>query len=125
MHRRRKIMSVHGAHQLIDATVSAWQGVTAHPHRFGGTEYRLGGREIGHVHGDPLVDIPFPTKARNEIVAAGQAAPHHVLPDSGWVSFYIREPADVERAIALLRRTYDLAVKLQARERPQGARHAM
>lgn len=87
-------MSVRGAGQTIKTTVSDWEGITAHAHRFGGTEYRLGSREIGHVHGDGLVDIPFPTKVRNEIVAAGQAAPHHVLPDSGWVSFYIREPED-------------------------------
>ena len=25
--------------------------------------------------------------------------PHHILPESGWVSFYLREPADVARAI--------------------------
>ncbi len=29
-----------------------WPGVTAHPHRFGGMEYRLGKRELGHIHGD-------------------------------------------------------------------------
>ena len=103
-------MSVRGAGQTIKTNVSAWEGITAHAHRFGGTEYRLGDREIGHVHGDGLVDIPFPTKVRNEIVAAGQAAPHHVLPESGWVSFYIREPGDVERAISLLRRSYEIAL---------------
>jgi predicted DNA-binding protein (MmcQ/YjbR family) len=58
-----------------------------------------------------MVDIPFPKKVRDEVVAAGQAKPHHVLPESGWVSFYIREPADIERVIALLRRSFELAVK--------------
>lgn len=103
-------MSIRGAGNTIKTTVSAWEGITAHAHRFGGTEFRLGKREIGHVHGDGLVDIPFPAKVRNEIVEAGQAQPHHVLPGSGWVSFYIREPVDVERAIALLRRSYEIAV---------------
>lgn len=114
-------MSVRGAGQTIKTTVSAWEGITAHAHRFGGTEYRLGSREIGHVHGDGLVDIPFPTKVRNEIVAAGEAASHHVLPDSGWVSFYIREPEDVERAIALLRRSYEVAVSHRTRPRAEDA----
>lgn len=104
-------MSVRGAQEQITKAVLSWDGVTAHPHRFGGTEYRLGRREIGHIHGDRLVDIPFPTKMRNEIVAAGRAQPHHVLPDSGWISFYLREPADVERAIALLRQSFELAIK--------------
>ena len=72
-------MAVHGARQKIHAAVSSWPGVTAHPHRFGGTEYRLSKRELGHIHGDHLVDIPFPKKVRDEIIAAGRAEPHHVL----------------------------------------------
>ena len=107
-------MSVRGAGRQIRTAVSAWEGIAAHPHRFGGTEYRLGDREIGHVHGDGLVDIPFPTKVRHELVATGQAVPHHVLPESGWVSFYLRDPVDVEKAIALLRRSYEIALDQRA-----------
>ncbi|MGH2605797.1 MAG: luciferase family protein, partial [Anaerolineales bacterium] len=44
-------MSVRGAGEEIRTLVIEWPGVTAHPHRFGGTEYRLGRREFGHVHG--------------------------------------------------------------------------
>jgi hypothetical protein len=29
------------------------------------------------MHGDWLVDTPFATRVRNEIVAAGRAEPHH------------------------------------------------
>src|SRR5512140_2490854 len=96
-------MPVHGARERIHQAILQWPGVTAHPHRFGGTEYRLGKRELGHIHGDRLVDIPFPRKVRDEIVAAGRARPHHILPESGWVSFYLTTPADVEKAIELLR----------------------
>ena len=110
-------MSVRGAGETIKTTVSTWEGITAHAHRFGGIEYRLEQREIGHVHGDGLVDIPFPTKVRNEIVSAGQAQPHHVLPESGWVSVYLRTPQDVERAIGLLRRSYEIAVLQKTRAR--------
>jgi hypothetical protein len=60
-------MSVHGARQKIHEAVSSWPGVTAHPHRFGGTEYRLGKRELGRIHRDQLVDIPFPRKVRDEM----------------------------------------------------------
>ena len=76
----------------------------------GGVEFKLGSREIGHVHGDSLADVPLPKRDRDELVASGQAEPHHVLPQSGWVSFYIKAPADIDRAIGLLRRSYDLAV---------------
>lgn len=85
----------------------SWKGVTAHPHRFGGVEFRLGHREIGHLHGDRLADLPFPTRIRNELIAAGRAVPHHVLPESGWVSVYIRSEEDATRVIELFRLNYD------------------
>ena len=97
--------------KVIREQVLSWPGITDHPHRFGGREFLLGKREIGHIHGDDLVDIPLPTKVRNEVVASGKAQPHHVLLDSGWVSLYLREPADVETAVELLRLSYELAAK--------------
>lgn len=96
--------------QIVD-TLLAWDGIEAHPHRFGGTEFRIGRREIGHIHGDSLVDIPFPKKVRDEIVAAGEAQPHHILPETGWVSFYLKENGDVQKAIDLLKRSYEIALK--------------
>jgi hypothetical protein len=91
----------------ISEAVLSWPGVTARPHRFGGTEYRLGKVELGHVHGDRLADLPFPRKVRDELVAAGRVQPHHVLPDSGWVCRRIRQPEDADKVIALLRLNYD------------------
>lgn len=104
-------MSVKGAGEKIKEAVLSWEHVEAFPHRFGGTEYRIGRRELGHVHGDDLVDIPFPKKVRDEIVANGIAEPHHVLPGSGWISFYLQEAPDIEKAIRLFRRSYDIAMK--------------
>ncbi len=102
-------MSVSGAQETITRAVTAWNGVTAQPHRFGGVEYVMGRREIGHIHGDHLVDIPFPKKVRDEIVHQGRAQAHHILPESGWVSFYLRQPEDVDRAITLLAESYEIA----------------
>ena len=104
-------MSVTGAAAAVAEALGAWEGIEAHPHRFGGTEYRLGRREIGHMHGDHLVDIPFPRRIRDEIVSSGRALPHHILPDTGWVSLYLHQPEDIAQAIALLRQSYELAVK--------------
>ena len=108
-------MSVKGAQRSITEAVTSWPGVTSHPHRFGGVEYGIGQREIGHIHGDHLVDIPFPKKVREEIVADGRAQPHHILPETGWISFYIRQPDDVEKAIALLRESYEIAQKQKSK----------
>ena len=104
-------MSVSNAQKIITQTLVSWDGVSTAPHRFGGVEYRLGTRELGHIHGDHLLDIPFPKKVRDEIVGAGLAEPHHILPDTGWVSFYLRQEDDVQNAIALLHRSYEIALK--------------
>jgi hypothetical protein len=100
-----------GAQERITRAVSAWEGVTVQPHRFGGVEYVIGRREIGHIHGDLMVDIPFPKKVRDEIVQAGRAQAHHILPESGWISFYLCQPEDVGQAIALLSENYQIARK--------------
>jgi len=108
-------MPLRGASKQIVETLLRWEGIETHPHRFGGTEFKIGAREIGHIHGDYLVDIPFPKKVRDEIVAAGKAQPHHILPETGWVSFYLREGGDVEKAIILLNRSYEIALKQKTR----------
>jgi Luciferase len=91
----------------IRTEVGSWPDVTVEPHRFGGVEFRVGRRELGHLHGGHLADLPFPRRIRDELVAGGRADPHHVLPDTGWVSFRIRTPEDVDRAIALFRLNYE------------------
>ena len=96
-----------GAGARIKATVTFWAGVEAFPHRFGGTEYRYGRKEMGHVHGDRLADLPLPRKLRDEVVAAGRAQPHHVLPDTGWVSCWMATADDVDGVIDLFRMQHD------------------
>jgi hypothetical protein len=104
-------MPASGANKEIHNALQACAGMTAQPHRFGGTEYRLGRREIGHVHTDRLVDIPFPKKIRDSLVAAGRTEPHHILPESGWVSVYLNQASDVGHAINLLLYSFELATK--------------
>ena len=109
-------MPVVGGGERICEVVKAWNGIAARPHRFGGEEFRVGHREVGHVHGDSLVDIPFPLGVRDELVESGAAEPHHVLPKSGWVTVYLRKPGDVARAIELLRRSYEIALVSQVKK---------
>ena len=101
----------------IEREVTSWEGVTAHPHRFGGVEFRLGRRELGHLHGDRLADLPFHRTIRDMLVETGRAAPHHVLPDSGWVSRRIAGEDDVADVIELFRLSYERA-RVAAARRP-------
>jgi Luciferase len=91
----------------IEREVTSWPGVEAKPHRFGGIEFRVNGHEIGHLHGSRLADLPFPVGMRKELVAAGRARLHHVLPQTGWVSYPIGGEADVEAALELFRLNYE------------------
>jgi hypothetical protein len=93
--------------KVIRDEVASWPGVTVEPHRFGGVEFRVGRRELGHLHGSRLADLPFPVRIREQLVAAGKAQPHHIMPETGWISFYMRTAADAQAAIELFRLNYE------------------
>jgi hypothetical protein len=103
--------------ERIAAEVTSWPGVSSGSHRFGGVEFRLGRRELGHIHGDHIADLPFPRRIRDELVASGRARPHHVLPDSGWVTVPI-PPDAVESVIELFRMAYERATAAAERRPP-------
>ena len=95
------------AGELIREAVLSWPGVRAVRHRFGGTEYVYGKKEMGHVHGDRLADLPLPRRIHDEVIASGRALPHHILPETGWVSVWMEGPEDAEGVIELFRMQYE------------------
>lgn len=99
-------MSPAEANEAVTREVSWWKGVSVHDHRFGGVEFRVGRRELGHLH-PTFADLPFPKRVRDELVAARRAKPHHVLPDSGWVTVPMRTITEVADVIALFRQNYE------------------
>src|SRR4051794_39727654 len=105
-----------GAADRIAREVAGWDGVTVHPHRFGGVEFRLGKRELGHLHGDRLADLPFRRPVRDMLVETGRALPHHVMPDPGWVSRPIESGDDEAEVVELFRLSYERARVGQAVE---------
>jgi hypothetical protein len=103
----------------ISAIVGSWPDVEIGAHRFG-VEFRLGRRELGHLHGESHADIAFPRRVRDELVAAGRALPHRAIPDSGWVSVPIDSEGGVKRAVELFRMAYERASA--AKVRAEGVR---
>ncbi len=104
----REVLSAREAIDAVRTEVASWEGVTTHEHRFGGMEFRVGRRELGHLHGT-FADLPFPRRIRDELIDAGRARPHHVLPDSGWVSVPMRTASEVAAVIELFRQNYQRA----------------
>ncbi len=101
-------MTPAAATEAVIREISSWGGVSVHEHRFGGVEFRVGRRELGHLHA-AFADLPFPLHVRDELIAAGRAKLHHVLPDSGWVTVPMRTPAEVASVIELFRLNYQRA----------------
>ena len=82
--------------------------VTEGAHRFGGIVFRLGRRELGHLHGETVADLPFPPHIRDELVASGRVSPGHGDSDT-WVSRRVNGPGDVEQIVELFRLSYEHA----------------
>ncbi len=99
----------------LEALLRDWPGLETTPHRFGGLEFRVDRREIGHVHPSGMLDVPFPVRLRRELVAAGRAEAHHMLPNTGWVTFRIRTEHDLPAAVDLLRLNYERLLGMHAR----------
>ena len=112
----RKRLAPGAVTDAVRSVVEAWDGVTVHQHRFGGIEFRVGRRELGHLH-PSFADLPFPRSVRDELVSSGRARPHHVLPHSGWVTVPMRNRAEVADVIGLLRQNYERTTHEEPRTR--------
>jgi hypothetical protein len=54
-----------------------------------------------------LQTCPFPIDIRNKLVNSGRVSVHHFLPQSGWISYWIKGEEDVLDVIDLFRMRYD------------------
>lgn len=98
------------ASEVITEEVTSWPGVEAGPGRRGEFSFKLGRREIGHLHGDRALHIGFPKAVWKELYEQGRIDYHPVFPDKpGYASRLIETDDDVRDVIALMRLNYDRA----------------
>lgn len=95
-----------GAKDRIVAEVTSWPDITTEPGRFGAIVFKKRRREVGHIHGDSVVDIPIRKEQAEAWIAAGRAERHRFAPNFG-VSVFIREEGDLKNALELLRESYE------------------
>jgi hypothetical protein len=100
------------AMEQVEAHGRLLEGIRLRPHRFGGTGFVGHHREIAHLHGNGLLDARVGFEERDRWVGSGRAQPHHWIPQSPWVSFWIRGRTDIPAAQELL----DTAAKIAARQ---------
>jgi len=107
------------ASEQITDEVTGWRGVEAGPGRRGEFAFKVGGREIGHLHGDHAAHFFFPKQVWAELFEQGRVVHHPVFPGKpGPAARRIEDDADVREVIRLLRLNYDRVV---ARSNPPAA----
>jgi hypothetical protein len=103
------------ASERITAEVTAWAGVQAGPGPRGEFGFRVGGRELGHLHGDYVAHLSFPRKVGVSLREQERVADHPVFPGMpGFAARAIRNDDDIRDVIELMRLNYD---RIVARDR--------
>jgi Family of unknown function (DUF5519) len=96
------------ASEQIIAAVTTWPGVESGPGERGEYAFKVGGREIGHLHGDRAAHFFFPRPVWAELLRQGRITPHPVFPGArGPAARPIDGAGDVQDVVALLRLNYD------------------
>lgn len=109
------------ASEQITEEVTSWPGVEAGLGTRGEFGFRLGRKEIGHLHGDRVMHAGFPKAVWHELYDAGRIAYHPVFPGKpGYASRAIETQEDVLDVIALLRLNYDRSVARHGASEPAG-----
>jgi hypothetical protein len=96
------------ANQWITQEVTSWPGIEAGSGRRGEWSFRLGRREIGHLHGDHAAHFNFPKDVWARLHQEGRITEHPVFPGRvGPAARRINTDDDVRDVIVLLRLNYD------------------
>ena len=101
-------MAVPGAGEQIRRAVLIWPDVDERTTDDGSAEYQFAGAELGQVIGDNSIDVPLTKRVRDKAIADERAEPHPTRPNARRATLSLHHPNDVNRAIALLRLSYDL-----------------
>jgi hypothetical protein len=100
------------ASRQITDEVSSWPGVEAGIGRRGEFGFRIGRRELGHLHGDHAAHFGFPKDVWAALYEQKRIDYHPVFPGRpGFGARRIEDDADVRDVIALLRLNYDRVVE--------------
>jgi hypothetical protein len=99
------------ASEAITNEVTSWPGVEAGPGRRGEFAFKVGRREIGHLHGDRAAHFMFSKKLGAQLREQGRVVDHPVFPGKlAPAARRIETDEDVRDVIRLMRLNYDRVV---------------
>jgi hypothetical protein len=100
------------ASELITQEVTSWTGVTAGYGQRGEWSFKVGRREVGHLHGDHAAHFMFSGELGTALKAEGRVGDHPVFPGKpGPAARRIERDDDVAEVIDLMRLNYDRIVE--------------
>ena len=98
-----------GVAERIISQALSWPGVHRATGHFGSVALRVSRHELGHLHGDAVVDVPLSPKLRDQLDKDGMALGHRSRPGSDWVAVPLETDEGVQNALTLLRANYEWA----------------
>ncbi len=93
---------------VISTNVLSWPGVSSSVGDSMQVAFKVGGYELGHLHGNTLAHFNFPKPLWQELKASGRIEDHPVFPGRvGPAQRRINSAADLQDVLALLRLNYE------------------
>lgn len=101
------------ANKLINE-IQIWEGIEIRPHTFGGFQFKMNGMDIGHIHGDKIVDLPLSSHIQLKISLLKEKnnnniklSNYHIYPGSKWIVYYLKDDSDISTVLRDFKFQYD------------------
>jgi hypothetical protein len=102
-----KLNAMQGLAERLVEDVTGWPDLKARDEDYGAVGWSLGRGTIGHVHvGSGVVDVLFTRAIRDQLLREHLAEKHRYQPNSGWVTWCLKNERDLDHARWLLRLSY-------------------
>jgi len=91
--------------------VTDWPEIEKRTHLYGGTEFVIFNKNIGHIHGNGILDLPFRHTLREKLMQRGMADLHPFANKMQWLSIRVSSIEDIVKARKMLLISYWMKAK--------------
>ena len=74
----------------------------------------MNGMDIGHIHGDKIVDLPLSSYVQPKISLAKEtnnknikSSDYHIYPGTKWIVYYLKDDSDISTVLRDFKFQYD------------------
>jgi Ni,Fe-hydrogenase I large subunit len=99
--------SLGAATEMIKQMILGVHVGSARAHQFVGIRFCVNPKEMGHLLGENLIDLPFSRQTQKNVVEFGRALSYHIHPESERISYWIRGKDDLQNVTAFFQLKYE------------------